>query len=203
MMLPRLLSMLIVTMVAGCAATAPYSLLETGPVTVGTLQVDADAGWNAAAPALLRYQRQGAATWTRDGLLLNRMILIPDIGAGETLFKEPNKTAVYPRFRSDMLPHEVAALVESSLTKIFGEGETLTSSTNLRPATYGGVDGFAFEVALSFSDGPDYRGDVGGFIADGRLNLVIYLGAVPYYYDQHRERAERIIASTRRVAGGG
>ncbi len=43
--------------------------------------------------------------------------------------------------------------------------------------------------------GPDYRGSIGGFIADEKLYLVAYLAADPHYFDKHAARADAIIKS--------
>lgn len=180
---------------AGCA-TSPYRLVPPGPVTAGTLSFTADDGWNALSGTSLK---KNAGVWTRDGELLNRLIVLPDIEPGKTLFERPDEKAAIPPFRSDMLPHEIADLVESWLSKGFGEGETLVESSGLRPAAYGDQKGFAFDLALSLSEGPDYRGLVGGFVADGRLNLVIFLGALPYYFDRDSDLAAHLIASARHV----
>jgi len=184
-------------LLAGCAATAPYRLIAPGPVIAGSLSVTADPGWNALGTIRLK---KDAELWTRDGELLNRLIILPGIETGGTLFEKPDEKEAIPPFRADMLPHEIAELVESWLTKGFGEGESLVQSTGLRPATYGDRKGFAFDLTLALNDGPDYQGIGGGFVVDGRLNLVIFLAAVPYYFDRDREGAAALIASARHVA---
>jgi hypothetical protein len=187
---------LVVLLLSGCATT-PYRLVQPGPISAGTLTVTADGGWNALSGTTLK---KNAGVWTRDGELLNRLIVLPDIESGKTLFERTDPKAAIPPFRSDMLPHEIAELVESWLSKAFGEGETLVQSSGLRPATYGDQQGFAFDLELSLSDGPDYRGIAGGFVVDGRLNLVIFLGAEPHYFDRDKEGAARLIASARHVS---
>jgi hypothetical protein len=192
-----------VLLLTGCATTPPYTELPAGPVTVGSVRFDVDAGWNVAAPKIwlvsngvLRVQ-EGGPYWTRDGQQLDQIIVYPDIRDGEALEKKAPKQAAYPAFRANMLPNEIVALVESTLTKVFGEGDALVTSSGLRPQKFGDQKGFAFDLALSVSNGPDYKGLVGGFVADGKLQLAVYLGAVPYYFDLHRESAARIIASAR------
>ena len=181
---------------SACATmTPPYTEIPAGPVSVGGLQLAVDAGWNRPTAVT-----KGAVYWTRDGAGLDRIVVFPDIGDGQSLLPARSKSEPYPSFRATMLPNEIVALVESTLSKSFGEGETLVTSSGLRPQTFGGHKGFGFDLALSFSDGPDQRGLAGGFVADGKLELVVYLGAIPYYYDLHRERAARIIESTRLAA---
>ena len=182
-----------VLLVTGCATTPPYTELPAGPATVGSLRFDVDAGWNVAS---------GGNYWTRDGLKLDVIIIYPDVLGGEALEKKAPKQAAYPVFQANMLPNEIVALVESTLTKVFGEGGALVTSKGLRPQDFGGQKGFAFDLAVSSSNGPDYRGLAGGFVADGKLQLAVYLGAVPYYFDLHHDSAARIIASAKLGAGG-
>jgi hypothetical protein len=182
---------IVVVCLVGCAS---YSRIMPGPVAAATISVAADDGWNALAATPLK---KGGAMWTRDGELLNRLILLPDIEDGHTLLRRPDKKEAIPPFRADMLPHEIAELVEAWITKSFGEGESLVASSGLRPSTYGEQIGFEFELSVSVSDGPEYRGSAGGFVVDGRLNLIIFLAAVPHYFDRDRESAARLIASAR------
>src|SRR5262249_10540449 len=135
-----------------------------------------------------------------DGPQLDFLIVVADIADGATVFKAPSAKVVYPKFHASMLPNEVVSLVEASLTRhIFGEGESVVASSNLRPVQYRPDKGFAFDVKVTVSDGPDRNGVVGGFVADGKLNLVMFLAVVPYYYDKDRERAAAVIASARRA----
>ncbi len=194
-----LAAFLLLMVMSGCVPQA-FTLVTPGAVTVGSVTIQVEAGWNEVNPAYVAYLRKGGATWTRDGLLLNRIIVVPSTAAGEPLFKEPKASAAYPKFRADMLPHEVAAFVESSLTKIAGEGEVLATSSNLRPARYGDAPGIVFDISLSFADAPEQRGVVGAFVIDDQLSFVAYLGAHPYYSERDRSRGEAIVASARRIA---
>jgi hypothetical protein len=160
--------------------------------------VTADAGWNAASNTDLK---KGGVIWTRDGTLLNRLVLVPDIEPGGTLFEDAPKEASFPPFRADMLPHEIEALVSTWISKAFGEGESLVETSGLRPAPHGDARGFAFDLTLSLSEGPDYRGLVGGYVADGKLSLLIFFGATPHSFDRDRDRVAQLIASAHRVAG--
>jgi hypothetical protein len=198
----RISVLLLCALASGCQSVgrAPFALVPAGAVTVGGVIVTADEGWNARNGMQANFDGPGAV-WTRDGMRLDYLIIVPDIADGASVFKEPNKQVVFPKFHASMLPNEIVTLVEASLTrKVFGEGQAVVSTSNLRPATYGSDRGFAFDVSVSASDGPDRKGTVGGFIAGGRLNLVMFIAAVPYYFDKDREHAQGVIASARRAA---
>ena len=194
---------LALAVMAGCTTTGPpYELVSTGTVAVGSLSLTADPGWNASTRMKSNFTGPGAV-WTLDGPRLDYLIIVADVAEGVSIFKEPNAKVLYPKFHTSMLPNEVVTLVEASLTRhVFGEGEAVVSSSNLRPATYGVDKGFAFDISITVSDGPDRKGIVGGFVANDKLNLAIFLAAVPYYFDKDRERAGAVIASVRRASTG-
>jgi len=187
--------------VAGCASMS-YTLVAPGTVNVGDLQVAAAQSWNRA-PTGTTASRKDAQVWTRDGMLLDRLIMIPAVPDGQPIFQTNDKQAALPPFRSDMLPNELEELTESSITKLFGEGEASVETSNLRPQRFGEDRGVMFNMDIKVTDSPDYRGLAGAFVADGKLYLMMYIAADPYYYEKHRADAEALIAGAKRVATTG
>lgn len=196
-MIQRLLLLLVATAVLGGCAVAPFTAVEPGPVTVADMQFTTQATWNEASPGLAPFSRKDAEVWTRDGLLLNRLLIIPAVPDGEAIFEVRSEQAALPVFRADMLPNEIEELVESSMVKLLGEGDSTVSTSNLRPAKFGERRGVMFDFTGRLTDGPDYKGVVGSIVANDRLYLMIYLGADPYYFELHRDEAEAIIRSVR------
>lgn len=196
-MYPRIhlvLTLLFCTLISGCVA---YSMVEPGPTSVGDLQLEASLVWNQAPGQATPAARSGTKVWTRDGLLLDRIVIIPGVPDGEPIFKEVAKGQALPVFKADMLPNELEELTESSILKLFGEGETAVTTMNLRPHRFGENRGVLFDVEVAISDGPDYRGTVGTFVRDAQLYMIMYFAAEPYYYDKTRQEAEAIIKSAR------
>jgi len=177
------------------ACVAPYTLVAPGLVPVGGLQVQAGSGWNDAPAHQRQYARSGSVAWTHDGLLLDRLVIIPGVPSGEPLLLARDKTAAMPVFKADMLPNEIEELVESSIVKFFGEGQAVVNTANLRPQRFGADAGIMFDLSATVTESPEYRGMVGAFIADDRLYVLYFLGAVPYYYDKHIGAAEAVIKS--------
>jgi hypothetical protein len=192
----RLAFLLLFLALGGCATpTSPLTLVTPGPVEVGSLKVDAGGGWNNLTSAK-HVQR---ATWTRDGLTIDRLWLFADIADGETLFPEPKGSgAALPQFRSGMLPNELVAFTESYITKMWGEGDAVVTTSNLRPHRFGEHNGVMFDAAVQPAGAADRKGLVGAFVADTKLFLMIYLAADPYYFDLNREAASSVIVSARR-----
>jgi hypothetical protein len=194
MSLKLLLALLCALLVSACVA---YSAVKPGTVQVGALQLDPSVTWSSAPNVSSGYTNGQTQVWTQDGLLLNRLIIVPGVADGKPIFKQGKKSQALPVFESDMLANEVEELVESSIVKLFGEGQVAVQTEKLRPNRFGANRGFLFNMLVSVSDGPDYRGLTGAFIHEQQLYLLIYLGAEPYYYEKRLEEAEAIIKSAR------
>ena len=193
MLIRNILSLAGVATLAGCVAG--YTLVQPGIHTAQDLQVYAGPGWNLVPSTVTAAARKGAQTWTQDGVLLDRLVLIPAIADGETVLVDKTNTAALPVFHKDMLPNEVEELMESTLVKYFGEGNAAVSTSNLRPQDFGNQHGFKFDILVKLTDSPDFKGTVGNFISDKKLYSIWYLAADPYYHDKHLARAEEIMAS--------
>jgi hypothetical protein len=189
------LLILIALWLAGCATTPPVTLVSPGPAKIGLLEMTAGSGWNEVT-AVRDSQR---LVWTRDGLAIDRFWVFADIADGETLFKEAKGSgAALPRFRATMLPNELVAFTESYLGKIFGEGEVIVTTSNVRPHRFGNYDGVMFDLATERAGMADRKGIAGAFVADSKLYLVLYSAVDPYYFDRNRQAAEDVIVSARR-----
>jgi hypothetical protein len=180
-------------MLGGCAA--PYTLVNPGPVAVEGVTVQAGSGWNNAPAHQRAYARKNSVAWTKDGLLLDRLVIIPGVPDGEPLLVAARQSQAMPAFRADMLPNELEELVESTIVKFFGEGQAVVNTSNLRPHRFGENRGVMFDLSATVTDSPEYRGVVGAFVVNDSLNVLYYLGAVPYYYEKHLAEATAVIAS--------
>ena len=189
-----ILTLVATIFISACVA---YSAVKPGEVEVGSLHLDPSMTWNAAPNVSARFTNRQTQVWTRDGLLLNRIIIVPGIADGDPIFRQTDKGQALPVFQADMLANEIEELVESSIVKMFVEGQASVRTEHLRPNRFGEQRGFMFDMIVTVSDGPDYRGVTGAFIHEKQLYLLMYFGAEPYYYDKHREEAESLIKSAR------
>jgi hypothetical protein len=190
------LLMLAACMLHGCVS---YSLVEAGTVQVGALQVQPESAWSRASSAALPFARSGSTVWTQDGLTLNRLMIIPAVPDGEAIFKDRQGYAALPKFRATMLPNELEELTASSLGKMLGEGNAVVQTANLRPHRYGEDRGILLDLQVAVTDGPDYKGLAGALVADDELYVILYLAAVPYYYEKDLGEAETIIKGAHRT----
>ncbi len=199
MRISKLILLVLVAGIAGCALPA-YTLVSVGPNAIADMRVQAGGGWNLAPAAFTPNARADAQTWTQDGPLLDRLVFIPGVPDGEALLNVKEESAALPVFRKDMLPNDLEELMESTIVKVFGEGNAAVSTSNLRPQMFGDNRGVMFDMQAKVTESPDYRGTVGAFIANEKLYLIYYLAAEPYYYGKHESAAKAIINSTQLVA---
>jgi hypothetical protein len=189
-----LLLVAVVGLTSACT-TVSYQLVVPGVNSLGDLQVTAGSGWNLASSRSTPGQRPGSQTWTKDGLLLDRLVIIPAVSDGESIFKSRDKSAALPPFRAGMLPNELEELTESTIVKMFGEGAAAVSTENLRPWGFAHQPGVMFDIRAAVTESPDYRGTVGAFVANKQLYMIMYIAATPHYYDKHKAEAEAVIQS--------
>jgi hypothetical protein len=177
-------------LLSGCVS---YSAVMPGTVSYNGLNVKTSQAWNLAPGAVSPASRSESRVWTQDGILLDRILFIPGVPGGETLFKPGSSDQALPAFRSDMLPNEIEELTESSIARLFPKGEVSVETHNLRPHRYADNQGFLFDMEILLTDGPDYGAIAGGFVADSKLYLIVFLGAKPYYFEKHRDEVLAII----------
>lgn len=187
--------LLFLTLAMLTACVTPFTLVAPGEVTVKDLHVRAGSGWNKAPPHLNPYARKDTVAWTKNGLLLDRLVIVPGVPDGQPLLVSKDKDAAMPVFRADMLPNEIEELMESTIVKFFGEGQAVVDTENLRPYRFGDHNGILFDISAIVTESPRYKGLVGAFVAQDKLYVIYFLGATPYYYDQELSEAEAIIKS--------
>ncbi|MEJ2139713.1 MAG: hypothetical protein P8Y61_09745 [Gammaproteobacteria bacterium] len=181
-------------LLSGCVA---YSAVAPGTIDYSGLKVTSAQAWNVAPGVAGGALRKDSLQWTQDGLLLDRIVFIPAVADGETLFRVSSGADALPSFQADMLPNEIEEIVESSIVKLFAQGEVSVDTQNLRPHKFGETQGVLFDMQMAVSDGPDYSGITGAFVNGGKLYVIIYLGAQPYYFDKHKDEALAIIRGAR------
>lgn len=188
-----------------------YYLANPGKHNIGDLyRVKTDIAWNRA-------NEKGVEVWTVDGPMLQEIRFISDLSDGLPLIQTvPEQNIKLPRFRSHMTPTEVQELFvgTAKLLNAVMEAEHLVKgqvpyfalrsaginassiqTANLRPADFGTLPGFRFEVSFLSKEGLESDGLVVGTIHKKKLYLIIYTGTNEYYYPRYKDEVELIIAS--------
>ena len=98
-----------------------------------------------------------------------------------------------PKFRADMTPPEIAAMLES-LYRVRG-GAVDFRTLSIVPRQFLGTNGFQFDYEHLDSDELWRKGRVVGAVIGGQLYLVMYDAARSHYYEAALPDFEAIVAS--------
>lgn len=176
----------LIILLAALAACTQYSLVEVKNQTIGgAYSVDPQITWSKSTEGKMEL-------WTIDGPGLEAVRFYKGLGDGDTLLKPKDKTVKLPKYEAGMKANEIMEFVIDSIAR-GGAGEV--GSSNLRPAQFGAVQGFRFELTFLTSEGLEVDGLAAGAVIEEKLHLIIYTGARAYYYPKYRDAVERMIGS--------
>jgi hypothetical protein len=174
-----------------------YSLVRVHRVQVGdgSLSVAPPRPWNRHRTQLMVDIRE-VEDWTLNGPVLDSMSFVTNLKSGRYLVRQ-RKSAdqQVPKFRDDMTPPEIAAMIES-LYRVRG-GTVEFRTLALQPRPFLGANGFQFDYEHLDSDELWRKGRVVGAVIGGRLYLVLLDAARSHYYDTTMPDFEAVVASAR------
>ncbi|MEW6218229.1 MAG: hypothetical protein AB1634_01685 [Thermodesulfobacteriota bacterium] len=179
----RLIPVLLL-MMSGCSY---FTLVESGTSqTVGEVfRVQPRLAWSM-------HEDHGVVFWTIDGPALHRLTFVPAVDSGEGLDLGFGPTRDLPAFADTMTPLEIMDLVEATLARSDCHG---IEKSDLKPARFGTLEGFRFQMAFATRSGLRYRGLVAGAVQGRRLHLVLYAGSDLYHYERYLPEVTAIIDS--------
>lgn len=172
---------LVILALVGCG----YSRV-VGPERVrigGLYTVDPQIRWS-------RFYQKGIETWTVDGPALEALHFI-NVKKDRPLVatKDPKK---WPRFSPSMSESEIMEFVVDSLARL---GYAQLQAHDLRPTSFGRLQGFCFDLMFLFPDGLEGQGLAVGAVIEESLQLILYIGTREHYYPKHLEEVEGIARS--------
>jgi hypothetical protein len=184
----RFFAILLLTALAGCVGG--YTLVEPGRTQIDEeFSVASNMAWSQ----LTFGERH---VWTINGEGLEAIWFYAGINDGDALITNVAEDENAPRFDSDMRPNEIMELVVDSIGLI---GAVNVEGKGLRPAQFGSVKGYRFELTFQTAEGLIKRGLAVGTIQEGELQLIVYLAADLYYYDKYLDEVENIFASVEMI----
>lgn len=176
-------------LLAVLAACAQYSLVEANKQKIGgTYTVEAQIAWS-------KHSEGKVEIWTVDGPALEAVRFFKGLDDGDSLFKRPRgsgEKVKYPTYKTGMTPNDVMELTVDSIARA-GAGEVQASK--LRPARFGSVQGFRFELTFLSKSGLEMDGLVAGAAIEDKLYLILYTGARIHYYPKYRDHVEQLLGS--------
>lgn len=176
-----------------------YTLIRVREVRVGdhSLAVTPPRQWNRISASLFQDVRD-VEDWTQNGPYLDGISFVTGLKDGKTLVRQGRRAdRQVPKFRSNMTPPEIAAMVES-LFRVRG-GAVDFKTTALAPRQFLGASGFQYDYEHLDSDEVRRRGRAVGAVIDGQLYLILFDAARSHYYGASLPDFEAIVDSARRV----
>jgi hypothetical protein len=172
-----------------------YSAVNVKRVNVGNgkMSVVPPRPWNRQRPQLFE-DVAAVEDWTLNGELLDGITFITGLRNGKYMVRQRRTDEQQvPKFRSDMTPPEIAAMLES-LYRVKG-GAVDFRTLSLQPRRFLGVNGFQFDFEHLDDDELWRKGRAVGAVIDGNLYLILYDAARSHYYGAALPDFESIVAS--------
>ncbi len=170
-----------------CASLrSSYRAVSPGTYTIGnTYTVEPRITWSRT------FMYGLFEMWTVDGIGLETLRFYTGITDGQPIIRGGTNEAQRPRFRVAMTAAEISDLVATSL---FG---SQYPPRDVRPAPFGGADGFRFAVGYAVPGGVKREAIVTGAVVDKRLHVIAYEGTALHHFAKYRDEAEHIMQSVR------
>jgi hypothetical protein len=185
------------TLGGGDYGLSDYALVRARRVEVagGGLSVVAPEPFNRHRRVLFEDIRE-VEDWTLNGPILDGISFVGGLKSGTALVRQ-RRTAdqQVPKFRADMTPPEIAAMLES-LYRVRG-GAVDFHTLSIQPRPFLGANGFQFDYEHLDNDELWRKGRVVGAVINGELYLIMFDSARSHYYDAALPDFEAIVASAR------
>lgn len=172
-----------------------YALVRVHRVSVGNgnLVVSPPRPWNRQRASFFVDIRE-VEDWTLNGPYLDGITFVTGLKSGRYLIRQSKRAEQQvPKFRSDMTPPEIAAMLES-LYRVKG-GAVDFRTLSLQPRRFVGYNGFQFDYEHLDSDELWRKGRAVGAVINGELYLVLFDAARSHYYGAALPDFESVVAS--------
>ena len=183
------------TIGAGEYGYSSYALVQVRRVAVGdgSLIVSPPRPYNRHR-AFLWSDVRDVEDWTLNGPYLDGISFVSGLKSGAYLIRQSKRAdQQVPKFRDDMTPPEIAAMLES-LYRVKG-GAVEFRTLGLQPRTFLGTGGFQPDYEHLDSDELWRKGRAVGAVINGKLYLILMDAARSHYYATVLPDFEAIAAS--------
>ncbi|HEX6071492.1 MAG TPA: hypothetical protein VFY95_00585 [Sphingomicrobium sp.] len=178
----------------GYGSYAPVSVRRVN-VGDGSLSVVPPRPYNRQRAALFTDIRV-VEDWTLNGPYLDAISFVSGLKNDRYLvYQRRTASQQVPKFRSNMTPPEIAAMIESFFRVRGGAVDFRTLSIQPRP--FLGTGGFQFDYEHLDGDEVWRKGRAVGAVINGRLYLILMDAARSHYYGALLPDFESIVASAR------
>jgi hypothetical protein len=182
---------------AGESGWSSYTAAQVRRTQVadGTLSVAPPRPWNRRRSSFFEDIRQ-TEDWTLNGPFLDGISFVGGLKNGQYVIRQRRSDSQQvPKFRSEMTPPEIAAVLES-LFRVRG-GAVEFRTLGIQPRPFLGQNGWQFDYEHLDGDELWRKGRVVGTTIQGRLYLILLDAARTHYYNDTLPDFEAIVASAR------
>ncbi len=176
-----------------------YSLVRVKEVRVGddSMAVTPPREWNKISGSLF-VDIHAVEDWTQNGPYLDGISFVTGLKDGKALvYQRRRDDRQVPKFRSNMTPPEIAAMIESLFRVRAGAVDFQTLS--MTPRQFLGTNGFQFDYEHLDSDEVRRKGRAVAAVINGRLYMILFDAARAHYYNALLPDFEALVNSARRV----
>ena len=176
-----------------------YLLVRVKEVRVGndSMAVTPPREWNKIAGSLF-VDIHAVEDWTQNGPYLDGISFVTGLKDGKALvYQRRRDDRQVPKFRSNMTPPEIAAMIES-LFRVRG-GAVDFKTLSMTPRPFLGTNGFQFDYEHLDSDEVRRKGRAVAAVINGRLYMILFDAARSHYYNALLPDYEAIVHSARLV----
>jgi len=175
-----------------------YALVRVQRVDVGdrSLSVVPPRPWNRHR-SILWADVGDVEDWTLNGPYLDGISFVSGLKSGRYLVRQSKRAdQQVPKFRRDMTPPEIVAMLES-LYRVKG-GTVEFRTLSLQPRPFLGTNGFQLDYEHLDGDELWRKGRAVGAVINDQLYLILYDAARSHYYAAALPDFESIVASAQR-----
>jgi len=182
---------------AGESGVSSYAPVRVHRVTVGngSLSVAPPRPWNRSRSRTF-YDVREVEDWTLNGPYLDGISFVTGLKNDRYLiYQRRTASQQVPKFRSNMTPPEIAAMLES-LFRVRG-GAVDFRTLAIQPRAFLGYSGFQFDYEHLDGDELWRKGRAVGAVINGRLYMIMLDAAKSHYYATVLPDFEAMVASAR------
>ena len=187
-------ALIVLALIAACATNKNTSVVP-GVTSFADMRVTIGEGWLRAPAGVVPEERSLSMTLTHESLEQDRLMIIPGVSDGQSIFRDQDDASPLPSFATNMSSEQIAAMVGESMQQTLWNGGATVAIKNARDQGYNGIPGFVFDLEVDMPSGPDHKGTAGGFVYENRLFVIVYSAESPEYFERHIDVVRQLIDS--------
>jgi hypothetical protein len=176
-----------------------HTLVQVKETRVGndSMAVTPPREWNKISSSLF-VDIHAVEDWTQNGPYLDGISFVTGLKDGKALvYQRSRDDRQVPKFRSNMTPLEITAMIESLFRVRAGAVDFKTVA--LSPRAFMGYNGFQYDYEHLDGDEVRRKGRAVGAVIDGRLYLILFDAARSHYYGALLPDFEAVVNSARLI----